>query len=493
MHVHVVINNCNYFFLKVRIPKLLDDHRNDFISRKSRYDPDNPYRHLSNVALLKYIKGRLLKEQEEQLSQLLDMCDTTSKRKMANELKLEVVEEDYTLGYDFPRRIEGHSPQIQRRDPTPKKSLRRYTKIKHYSFTKETMTFVHQQAPLLNSLVCLLCPPDSVDEAALLDVLNETSLTESIVPFDDKEPNEAILTQSMMPKKAKIRHIPEVKRSHSVDEKNQIGSFLGWETTLERILSLFKINSPLRKFLATRLECFKGLLSWDKFAQECPDEVQDDSSINLRKLAMLPGDSSEISQACSFVLRKLMRHGHIIEGIAFLRNEPLLCNSGIMQSITDLVCSAGLVHETKERDSATQEMMDQSSLIDPLVLIYLHSNKEFATRLVMSSLEVWPVTYCVNILMYINHHLSASSPLSGVVKKKLKQLYVYEKIICMVEIRNGHCSWGHWSHLSYDSKEKRDTILRLLLTLKEFALAREWNEVHHNSNTIIMVSNIKPH
>ena len=83
--------------------------------------------------------------------------------------------------------------------------------------------------------------------------------------------------------------------------------------------------------------------------QECPDEVLDNSSINLRKLVMLPGDSLVISQACSFVLCKLMHHGHIIKGIAFLRNEPLLCNSRIMQSITDLVCSAGLIHETKER------------------------------------------------------------------------------------------------------------------------------------------------
>ena len=66
---------------------------------------------------------------------------------------------------------------------------------------------------------------------------------------------------------------------------------------------------------------------------------------------MLSGDSSEIStcKACSYVYCKLKRHGHIIEGIEFLRNEPLLCNSRIMQSITDLVCSAGLIHKTKER------------------------------------------------------------------------------------------------------------------------------------------------
>ena len=85
-----------------------------------RYDPDNPYPHLSNIALFKYIKGWLLKEQEEQLSQLLEMCDTTSKRKLANELKLEVVKEDYTLGYDFPRQIEGHSSQLKHQDSTPK-------------------------------------------------------------------------------------------------------------------------------------------------------------------------------------------------------------------------------------------------------------------------------------------------------------------------------------------------------------------------------------
>lgn len=444
---------------------------------------------MSNIALLKYIKGKLLKEQEEQIGQIIDQYESTSKRKASHDLKIEVIDEDYTLGYDFPRRGDGHSPLLPRSHSPGKKNRRLYSKIKHYTFTHETMYFVQSQAPLLASLVYLLCPPENMDD---IGILNESSLTESIVPKEEKEQGESSLVQSFMPRRAKIRQVPEVKRSLSLtDEKNPIGSFLGWETTLEKILSLFRASSPLKKFLATRLECFKGLLSWDKSAQECPDDQQeDDKSINLRKLAMLPGDSSDISQACSFVLRKLLRHGLISEGIAFLRNEPLICNSVVMQTVTDLVCSAGLVHETKERESISQEAIDQPVLVDPLILMYLHSNKEFATRLVLSSLEIWPVSYCVNILMYINYHLPPTSQLSAIVSKKLKQLYVYEKIIETVEVHNGQCSWSHWSHLSYDSNEKKDSILKLLLKLKEFTLAREWNRVHHNSDDIIMVSEV---
>ena len=176
---------------------------------------------------------------------------------------------------------------------------------------------------------------------------------------------------------------------------------------------------------------------------------------------MLPGDSLEIFQACSFVLCKLMFHGLIIEGIAFLRNEPLLCNSGIMQSITDLVCSASLVHKTKERDSATQETSYQYSLINPLILIILYSILACTQikNLHFLVMEVWPVIYFVNILMYINHQPT----IFGGHEKEVKQHYVYEKIICMVKILNGHCLWGQWSHLSYDSKEQMDTFLRLFL------------------------------
>ena len=109
------------------------------------------------------------------------------------------------------------------------------------------MTFVHQQAPLLNSLVCLLC---GMDKAALLDVLND----QLHCSFDNEEPNEAILMQFVMPKKAKIHHIQTLSLCGR-EESNRIIFRLG-----ERIILLFKLNSPLEKFLATRLECLKGLL-----------------------------------------------------------------------------------------------------------------------------------------------------------------------------------------------------------------------------------------
>ena len=38
----------------------------------------------------------------------------------------------------------------------------------------------------------------------------------------------------------------------------------------------------------------------------------------------------------------------------------------------------------------------------------------------MSSLEVWPVMYCVNILMYINHHLTTFRGCEKEVKATLR-------------------------------------------------------------------------
>ena len=95
------------------------------------------------------------------------------------------------------------------------------------------MTFVHQQAPLLNNLVCLLC---GMDKAALLDVLNGTSLTDSVVPFDNKEPNEAILMQSVMPKKAKIHHIQTL----SLCGREESNIILGWEREYSCFSSLIR-------------------------------------------------------------------------------------------------------------------------------------------------------------------------------------------------------------------------------------------------------------
>lgn len=492
--------------LQVRIPKLLNDHRNDFISRKCQYELDNPFRHLSNVALVRYIISKLPKESADQLTILVDACDHSRGRK-TGELKLEVINEDLTIGYNFPssRRSflgDGASPQLLR-SHVPSKKPSRYKRIKPYSFTEETMSFVKQQAPLLASLVCLLCPPENISSNAPLDLTSTEDITSDSVPStsQDKEQadhsNRKPFIQSFHFGKSKIRQVPDLKRSHSITDETKVvlsRNSPEWQETFDKLLTLFEDESPLKKFLVARLECFKGILPWDRLIQELPSEEYDnkgeDPPVNLRALAVLPSNSPEIGHACSLALRKLLRRGMIEEALQFLRTEPVINNPSAVHNILDLILSTSLINDAREkqdisgRGKTTKE--DESRKINPLVLVYQHSNMEVAARLVLSSLEVWSVTTCVNLLMYISYHLS-SSPFVPLVNKRLQQLYVYQKIIETVETPHGTSPWRHWSDLSYDSKERKDYVLNIILEHKNYPLAREWSLVHGHGDNIVTV------
>ena len=468
---------------------------------------DNPFRHLSHVALVRYIISKLPKESADQLTALVNSCDP-SRGKKTGELNLEVTSEDLTIGYNFPssRRSflgDGTSPQLLRAH-IPSKKPSRYKRIKPYSFTEETMSFVRQQAPLLASLVYLLCPPKNISSNTQLDLTTVDDVTSDSFQStsQDKEqvdqPNKKAFIQSYHFGKSKIRQVPDLKRSNSTTEESKVvltRNSPEWQKTFDNILTLFEDGSPLKKFIIVRLECFKGILPWDRLIQELPSEQHDskgeDSAVNLRALAVLPGNSPEIGHACSLVLRKLLRRGMIEETLQFLRSEPVINNPSSIRNILDLILSTSLINNATEkqdisgRGKTTKE--DESRKINPLVLVYQHSNMELVARLVLSSLEVWPVTTCVNLLMYISYHLS-SSPFVPLVNERLQQLYVYQKIIETVETPHGVSPWRHWSDLSYDSKERKDYVLNIILEHKNYTLAREWSLVHRHGDNIVTVS-----
>ena len=157
------------------------------------------------MALVRYIISKLPKESAEQLTAIVDACDP-SRGKKTGELKLEVTSEDLTIGYNFPssRRSflgDGASPHLPR-SHVPSKKPSRYKRIKPYSFTEETMSFVKQQAPLLASLVYLLCPPENISSNTQLDLTSVDDATSDSFQStsQDKEqvepPNKKALIQS---------------------------------------------------------------------------------------------------------------------------------------------------------------------------------------------------------------------------------------------------------------------------------------------------------
>ena len=421
------------------------------------------------------------------------------------------MDDNLTIGYDFPstRRTsslsEGASPQLPHRQQqaSPKKHSRRYEKLKPYMFTEETMSFVREQAPLLASIVSLLCPPKHLTEnVSPLDMqaTDSNELLDSIPYPIQQQPQEetkkAFIQTFHFRRSTKPRQVPEVKRSLSITDESKIvfpRPSPVWQDTFDKLLELFDNGSPLRNYFSVRAECFKCILPWDSSIQEFPgDSADEEHSINLRKLIMLPGNSVDLAHACSFVLRKFLRHGLIHEALQFLRSEPMINNVESVQYVSNLVCSAGIISEIQlQKDAGTGSHKDEISQIyqiDPLVLIHCHDDKESMARLVLSYLDVWSVKTCVDLLMYINCHLPSRSLFLPLINKRLQQLHVYQKIIELVEGNESQSHWVHWSGLLRDSWESEEKVLKILLKHKEFNLAREWNKVHKNSFEIIAVS-----
>ena len=178
---------------------------------------------------------------------------------------------------------------------------------------------------------------------------------------------------------------------------------------------LFNDGTPLKNFLTSRLVSFRGVLPWDRLIQEPLKEEgsvgdMEDPAINLRMLAVLPGRSLELSHACMFVLRKLLRKGMQREALEFLKTEPIANNRDSVQSVINIVLSCCFVTEATARDKTNRGKEPELS---PLVLAHQISDVELACRLVLPYLEVWPAVTCVKLLKWIHYHLPSSFRLCG--------------------------------------------------------------------------------
>lgn len=368
---------------------------------------------------------------------------------------------------------------------------RRYERLKSYNFTKDTVGFVRQQVPLLASLVCLLCPPES-----LSNVLEYSSSSEGI-----QEPAKQALGQTIgghvLPPvikegKKRLLSIPDESTMVLTTPSPE------WQETFDKLSSLFDDGTPLKNFMICRLVCFKGILPWDRLIQEplCEDHTTSvtDPAINLRTLPVLPGKSPELEHACVFVLRKLLRNGLVHESLKFLGTEPVVNNREHVQSIGDLVLSSCFVNEANDKSQSSKGDTEMSLMVvNPVVLIYQLSDIELGCRLVLSYIEVWPSDVCVQMLQLIHYRLPASSAYVSIIDEHLYRLNIYQRIVETVEAPNpitleaSISPWKHWSELVYDSKQRADYVLSNLMKNKAFSLAREWAHVHGHGDDVTEV------
>lgn len=482
----------------------MDDHRNDFIPRRCQYSPGNPYRSISNIALARYILHKLPKEQADKLSEMVDACDTNRNRRNVVTLKMKVQEMDLRLGYYFPKtRKRGDlslgepSPLLLKSSSKTRKQMgRTYETVKPYSFTEDTVAFVREQAPVLASLVCLLCPPEKPGPQAPKFEL-PSSEQDSLRPDSPEEPQ--ALVQSHHPtRKGRPRPAP-IKRSLSIDNADEKVVITHpspvWQNTLDSLLSQFPEDNALQRFLLDRLLPFKGILPWEKLIHE-PGASGDrngesevgscDPTINLRWLTVLPSQSPELGHACGLVMRKLLQRGMVNEALKFLQSEPVANNGSHVQFAVDLAISCVLSAGARDE----RELSDCLA-IEPLALVYQLSDPELATRLVLPTLVHWPVATCVHLLVFCSHHLPSNSPFFRVVQDHLRKLQVCQKVMSVADSpfgRSGKCPWINWFQLDKDTRDKPSYVLSVLLENKAFGLAREWASVYELEYSFTRVS-----
>ena len=438
---------------------------------------------------------------------MIDSCDSSrTHRRNPLEMKLELTEEDLTLGYNFPsvrRHVHVEPDPLVFTPQTPRHGYaRKYEKIKPYTFTDETVSFVKQQASLLASLVCLLCPPESIKPTPTLEHPSEESESVEAEKGDARLQDEGkmALMQSLHLMRGGRPRPALLKRTNSVSDEAKLAIIAPtpvWQEAFNKVLTLFPEKSPLHKFLLMRLGCFKGLLPWDRKIQETSGDGESQNPfINLRVLAVVPGRSLELGHACEFTVRKLLRRAMVPESLRFLKSEPVINNTSAVMFLKDMVLSGALLEATKEDGKHGSKQVKEAEFRDhdPLVYVYQLSDMELAARLAISLFEKWPISVCVNVLMYISYHLSPHSPFLPEITSHLNRLYVYNKIIQSVEAppigrrdTSRQSPWRHWSLLAFDSRERSDYVVEVLLKSKDYNLAREWVSVHGLGEDMIKV------
>ena len=469
--------------------------------------------------MARYIAHKLPTEQREQLSAMVDACDTNRPRKgNAAKLKVAVNEEESNIGYAFPpvRRLSMLEASFPLPRPASAKKKNRigrtYEKIKPYSFTSETMGFVNTQSQLLASLVSLLCPPENSPSRQQLDlptadgnVIAETDEVEREAEKVKESGKEADITQSLHPNASASRppsFPPTLRRTVSLSEETTVLArpSHAWKETFTNVMTQFEEGSPLNEFVTCRLMSFAGIIPWDRLIQEPTvgnenGTFRSDPVINLRRLAVLPCRNLELSHACSLVVRKLLKRGMSEAVLRFIKTEPVANNHEQVQFAIDASVTNTFFHIANGGEDAGNGGKTTAAEFSPLMLLYQLSDPELAARLTLSSLEMWPVDTCVDLLMLCFYHLPSSSSFLSLISRRLEQLQTYLKIIEVVEnpLMDGDMcsgSWDHWAKLAADTVDKPEYVLSILLECKAFSLAWEWARVHDLDEDITRVGRI---
>ena len=479
-----------------------------------------PFGQLSDVSFLNYLQTHIDKDKADWLKPYADVTDPAKSKKIS----IVVLPDSLKLGYNFgsktvsPNKSPRGSPKMRRKGLSREMSRKEMSLLPTFqeepasnishSFTPETVAFIKQRAPLISALVHLVCPtpPTSSpgrtgktgtedddgkgkdegdkNEAASKDEQVETSIRRSFM-------------QSLRGKPAKQSSSP----TH-VDE--QLSKKDPWRRQYDEILSHFESFPPMSRYLTSRLTSFETVIMFDlphthressklsteTGAKSSPSEIEkgNEFPVSLRRLAALPAKSTEVGDACSFVMKKLIEGGRIGEAVKFLSSEPASSNVLCVRFLKDVAICCLFVNNYTEILALGQSGEDakpKTTMQNPIALLSQLSDTELASRLTLASLHNWPVDICVDLLSFCFHHISPSSTLVSIISEKLKRMRVYSRIMsaCKSPLRgytwqSTESPWKNWSDLAKDTKSKPDYVMHILLESKEFDLARQWAEVH---------------
>ena len=475
---------------------------------------------VQHVWFLSYIQMRIEKDKADWLKPYADVTDPAKSKKV-----MLVCEADsLKLGYNFgskaaspPKSSPRGSPKLKRRGLSRELSRKELSLLptfqeepscgtKH-SFTPETMAFIKQRSPLISALVHLVSPAPSTS----LSGKTRKSGIEDESGTDEVE--QSIKKSFMLSLRSKKQGgSPTHKRSRSIDEQ-QVQLRLKqdpWRRQYDEVVSQFESFPPMGRYLTARLTCFEALIAWDlphphrdegtKQSTESggarsPTEILDggkgDFPVSLRRLAALSVTSSEVGEACGFVMKKLVEGDRMSEAVRFLSSEPAIGNVPRVRFLKDVaICSlfvasykeVGQSGGGEEEEGAGAALRPKMEAQNSVSLLSQLSDTELAARLTLSSLQHWPVDVCVDLLSFCYHHVSPSSTLNHIVSEKLQRMRVYSQIMASCsESQRGSASerpWRNWSELEHDTESRPDYVMGVLLTTKKFELIRCWVEVH---------------
>ncbi len=530
-----------------------NDFRSLLSSSELSTTPSNPSHSQSrsqDIFFLKYVQPNLDEAQADILLTLIDANESAKSKK----LHLSKQPENIRIGYDLGSMLSnssggggnsGGSPkgrrkrisrESSRRDLlSPGTEDRSVRSIQQHSFTVDTFEFVKKQAPLLAGLVILLCPlklpTDTLASAGSgnIEAASTTSGTgggggggaggeedKDVLIHTEKEEAKSFM-QNLRSKVTSPVSIPPPLSSTTLSSSSSTfirrlsipyedrDTVTPWKNQYDDIIAHFSTNIPMKNFLASRLSGFAELIPWDEESRiPLPSSSSSSSAIkrslssfpdsrdlHLRQLAFASPSSDELGRACIFVMKMLMESGRIGDSVLFLSSEPAINHLREVQFFSETALSCLFVENYKDILATEQNSVEKTVFKNPIPVLSRLLDPELASRLALSSLHIWPVDICVDMLSYCLHHLSsdASSGLATPLSHKLDRMRVYSTIMSKCERAAastitttssylGRSPWKDWVALARESAEKTGYVLSILLESKEFDLARKWCSVH---------------